>query len=94
MVRLRRDVIVGALVWLIGAGAVGVPALGREVKLAIHPAGMGAESDAPSLLPKPDVLIDGDAVPLYEKAAKAMPQQSRDKQIRQWLDLPATQLPM
>jgi len=94
MTRLRRDVLVGALVWLIGAGAVGMPALGREVKLAIHPAAMGAEGDALSLLPKPDVLIEGDAVPWYEKAAKAMPQQSRDKQIREWLALPVAQLPI
>ena len=94
MARLRRDVIVAGLVWLVGAGMIGVPALGREVPLAIHPAAMGAESDALSLLPKPGVLIDGDAVPWYEKAAKAMPKQSRDKQIRQWLDLPVAQLPM
>ena len=94
MRRLKRDAIVVGLVWLVGAGAIGMPAFGREVPLAIHPAAMGAESDALSLLPKPDALIDGDAVPLYEKAAKAMPKQSRDKQIRQWLDLPATQLPM
>ncbi|MBN2132125.1 MAG: hypothetical protein JW741_21670, partial [Sedimentisphaerales bacterium] len=91
---LRRDAIVGGLVWLVGAGAFGVAALGREVPLAIHPAALGAENDVLSLLPKADALIDGDAVSWYEKAAQAMPKESRDKQIRQWLDLPVVQLPM
>jgi len=94
VVRSRRDAIVGGLVWLVGAGVVGVPAFGREVKLAIHPAPLQAEADAFSLLPKPEALVEGDAVPLYEKAAKAMPEQSRDKQIRQWLDMPVEQLPV
>jgi len=94
MASLRRDVIVGGLVWLVGAGAVAVPGLGREVPLAIHPAAMGADSGVFSLLPEAEVLIEGDAVPWYGKAVNAMPKASRDKQIRQWLDLSVTQLPM
>jgi len=94
MTRLRRDAVVGGLVWLVGVGAVGVPVFGREVKLVIHSAPLQAEADALSLLPKPEALVEGNAVAWYEKAAEAMPQQSRDEQIRQWLDLPPGQLPM
>lgn len=39
-------------------------------------------------------MIDGDAVPLYEKAAQALPDKASDDQIRKWLDMPIEQLPL
>ncbi len=39
-------------------------------------------------------MIDGDAVPLYEKAIKALPDKAGDDQIRKWVDMPIDQMPL
>ncbi len=63
-------------------------------ELAVYPAKAPELAEIYSLLPKPDKQTDADAVPLYEKAIQAMPRgRTQDKQIREWLKLPAEQLP-
>jgi hypothetical protein len=63
-------------------------------ELAVYPAKAPEPAQKYQLLPKADKQTDADAVPLYEKAIQAMPRgRTQDKQIREWLKLPAEQLP-
>ena len=64
------------------------------LELAVYPAKAPEPAEKYSLLPKSDKQTDTDAVPLYEKAIQAMPRgRTQEKQIREWLKLPAEQLP-
>jgi hypothetical protein len=74
--------------------AVCGPAIGKDVKLVIRPQKAPAELGKWSLLPSEQSLIDGDAVPLYEKAVKALPSKTDDDLIRIWLDVPLRLLPV
>ncbi|MEN6574892.1 MAG: hypothetical protein ABFD90_01020 [Phycisphaerales bacterium] len=90
-----RMIMAGAVsVCLFGSGVLCLPAAGRDVKLVLHPQKAPAEVGEFSLLPPESAMIDGDAVPLYEKAAKALPDKAEDDQIRNWLDVPIDQLPL
>ncbi len=93
MVHFQESRAVGVVVWAVVLSLVGQTALGREVKLVICPQKTPAEPGKYSLLPPPASLIDGDAVPLYEKAVKVLPDKTKDDQIYQWLKMPADQLP-
>ena len=94
MARLCKVLTAVASLWLFGSGVL-CPAQPRlEVKLAIRPQKAPAELGKFSLLPPEKSLIDGDAVPLYEKAAKALPDKAGDKQILAWLEMPIDQLPV
>jgi len=93
MVRLRENLLVGAVTWIVFSNLVCGPALGRDVKLVIRPQRISAEADKYSLLPPPTSLTEGDAVPLYQKAVKALPGRKNDEQIQQWLKMPIEQLP-
>ncbi len=93
MARLREGMTVGAVVWVVVLGLVWGSALGREVKLTICPQKMSAEAGTYSLLPPPASLTDGDAVPLYDKAIKALPGKAVDDQVGQWLKIPFEQSP-
>lgn len=75
-----------------------VPAEARRsvkgpVRLTIYPAKADESEKKYQLMVKPEDQIDGDAVPLYEKAAKLIPKDFNQDQIRGWLDLPVEQLP-
>ena len=63
------------------------------VRLTIYPAKSGELEKKYQLIVNPEDQIDADAVPLYEKAAKLIPKDFNQKQIRGWLDLPVEQLP-
>ncbi len=93
MVCVRETRIVGVVAWAVVLSLICQSALGRETKLTIYPQKMSAEVGKYSLLPPPASLTDGDAVPLYEKAVKALPDKTKDDQIRQWLKMPIEQLP-
>jgi hypothetical protein len=93
MARLREGMTVGAVVWVVVLGQVGGSAVGREVKLTICPQKMSAEASTYSLLPPPPSLTDGDAVPLYDKAIKALPGKAIDDQVGRWLKTPIDQSP-
>ncbi len=94
MVRTHGNLVAGILVGLIGWGALCLPALGREAKLAIQPQKAPGEPGKYSLLPPQASLIEGDAVALYEQAMEGLPNDADTDQIRQWLDLPVGQLPL
>jgi hypothetical protein len=76
-----------------------VPANARRfasgpLELAVYPAKVTELAEKYYLLSKADKQTDADAVPLYEKAIQAMPRgRTQEKQIREWLKLPAEQLP-
>lgn len=72
---------------------VAVVAHSQTVELTLHPSKVDESTQAYWLCVKPDKLIDGDAVPLYEKAIQLMPKKSQFKQIREWLSLPIEQFP-
>jgi len=87
MAPLGKSLIIG-----ISVGLLSLSVLGREVKLTIHPQKVSAEAGKYSLLPPPASLRDGDAVPLYGKAAKALPDEKSDDQVQQYLKMPLDQL--
>jgi len=72
MVCLHKSVLVGAAMGMVVLSLICQTALGRDpVKLAIRPQKATAEAGKYPLLPPPASLIDGDAVPWYEKAVTA-----------------------
>jgi len=75
-----------------------VPAAARRsakgpVKLTIYPAKTGEAEQKYQLIVKAEDQIDGDAVPLYEKAGKLIPKNFNEEQIRGWVKLPIEQFP-
>lgn len=94
MCRLRKVLTVAVSVWFFGSGVLCLPAAGREVKLAICPRQMPVEPAKWLLLPPEGLLTDGDAVPLYDKALKALPGKDGDDKINEWLNTPVDQLPV
>jgi hypothetical protein len=63
------------------------------VKLTIYPAKAGELEKKYLLMVKTEDQIDGDAVPLYEKAIKSIPKDFNQDQISAWLKLPIGQFP-
>lgn len=63
-------------------------ALGRGATLRIWPQKMSAEAGKYVLLPPAASLTDGDAVPLYRKAAQMLPDKRSDEQVQQYLKMP------
>ena len=63
------------------------------VKLTIYPAKAGELEKKYLLMVKAEDQIDGDAVPLYEKAIKSIPNDFNQDQISAWLKLPIGQFP-
>jgi len=63
------------------------------VELTIYPAKAGELEKKYQLMVKTEDQIDADAVPLYEKAVKSIPNDFNQEQIREWLKLPAEQFP-
>ena len=94
MARLRKVLPVVVSVWFLGSGVLCLAQPRLEVKLVLRPQKVPAELGKFSLLPPEESLNDGDAVPLYEKAAKALPDKAGDKQILKWLEMPIDQLPV
>jgi hypothetical protein len=94
MGRLGYTMAAATLVGLIGLSLAGVPAFGREVKLTVRPQKVSAEAGKYVLLLPAASLTDGDAMPLYEKAVKALPGKAMNDQVRRWLEMPIEQLPI
>ena len=95
MVRIREGLTVGAVTWVVLLSLVCQPALGRDVKLVIHPQKVSAEVGKYSLLPPQASLTDGDAPSLYENAVKALPADDTEwNDIYEWLAMPLDQLPL
>jgi len=94
MARSRSTLAAVTLVLVVGLGLAGVPAFGRDAKLAIRPQKMAVEVGKYALLPSAASLTEGDAVPLYEKAVKALPTKALDDRIQKWLKMPTEQLPL
>lgn len=91
----KKHVNVGAAFLVLAVGLSNLPAREQEIKLVIHPAEVTSEAGKYALLPKPESLRDGDAVPLYKKAIAALPADDADlHEITQWLSTPLDQLPV
>ncbi|MGE5294824.1 MAG: hypothetical protein ACM3VT_08335, partial [Solirubrobacterales bacterium] len=84
----------GLAAGLIGLWVLGVAGTGRAGTLVLSPQKLPAEPGKWTLLPPESAMIDGDAVPLYEKAIQALPDKAGDEQIRKWLDMPIDQMPL
>lgn len=80
-------------VCFIGLFLIAVDLYGRTIEVALYPAKIAETAQKYQLLPVADKQIDADAVPLYEKAVKSIPADFNQKQITEWLKLPAEQLP-
>jgi len=63
------------------------------VRLTIYPVKAGELEKKYQLIVKTEEQIDGDAVPLYEKAVKLIPKDFNQEQIAEWLKLPVEQFP-
>ncbi len=94
MERLRKVRTAAGVAWLVVLSLVGQTALGRDVKLAVRPQKAAAEVGKYALFPPVASLTEGDAVPLYEKAVKALPGKALGDQVEKWLRLPIDQLPL
>ncbi len=75
-----------------------VPTIARRspsepVELTLYPAKAPELAERHRLLPKTYGQTDADAVPLYEEAARTLPENLDMNQIRQWLDTPLDKLP-
>jgi hypothetical protein len=81
-------------VGLIVVCVLGVSGVGRAGTLALSPQKIPAEPGKWTLLPPESAMIDGDALPLYEKAIQALPDKAGDEQIRKWLDMPIDRMPL
>ena len=64
-----------------------------SVELTIYPAKAGELEKKYQLMVNPEDQIEGDAVPLYEKAVKLIPKDFNQEQIMEWLKLPVEQFP-
>jgi hypothetical protein len=94
MKRLNGHLIVGVSICLLCVGVSRLPARPLGGKLVVHPAEVTSEAGKYALLPKPESLRDGDAVPLYNQAIAALPSAPSVKQMGQWLNLPTEQFPL
>jgi hypothetical protein len=103
MMRLRGSLTAAAATCVVFSSLVCRPALGREgnsvirpqvVKLVVCPQKVSAEAGKYALLPPEASLTDGDAVPLYNKASKALMADADWARIDKWLALPLEQLPL
>jgi hypothetical protein len=81
------------LVYIVILFLITIDVYGRSIEVAISPSKIGESPQKYQLLPGADKQIDEDAVPLYEKAVKSIPADFNQKQISEWLKLPAEQLP-
>jgi hypothetical protein len=93
MARWGSTLVAAASLWLIALSPAGEPVFGREVKLVVRPQKMSAEVGKYALLPPAASLTEGDAVPLYEKAAKALPDKKSEDLVRQYLKMRIDQMP-
>jgi hypothetical protein len=84
----------GLAVGLIVLCVLGISGVGRAGTLVLSPQRVPAEPGKWTLLQPESAMIDGDAVPLYQKAIQALPDKAGDEQIRKWLDMPIDQMPL
>jgi hypothetical protein len=94
MVRWREVQAIGIVVGVIVLSSFCRSALGQDVKLTIYPQKMSTEVGRNSLLPPASSLTEGDAVPLYHKAAQALMADKDWARIDKWLALPPDELPL
>jgi hypothetical protein len=102
MVGAREHWAAGIAAWAVVLGLVCESALAREgrspipprdVKLMIRPQKISAEAGKYALLPPLSSLTEGDAVPWYEKAVKALPNKESYAQVQQYWKTPIDKLP-
>jgi len=93
MVRVRESLMVGVAAWTLFVGVICQSALGRDVKLTIYPQKVSADAGKYLLLPPPASLTDADALPLYDKAIKALPSKATDNQVQRYLKMSINELP-
>ena len=65
----------------------------KTIELKLYPA-VAADPNKYPLLPKYEEQNDLDAAPLYKKAIQALPVDSKNNQISQWLKSPLNELPL
>jgi len=93
MVRAHEIRSLGVGAWVVVLSLITQTAPGREVKLVICPQKVSAEAGEYTLLPPQVALTDADAVPLYDKAIKALPGKASDNQVQQYLKMEIDKLP-
>lgn len=71
-----------------------ISGFGRASTLVLSPQKISAEPGKWTLLPPESAMVDGDAVPLYEKAIQALPDKTNDVQMQECLKTPIDQLPI
>ena len=85
----------GVIIWALVLGLLCQTAPGRDVKLVVRPQKVATEVGKYALLPLAASLVDGDAVPWYDKALKALPAgKAGDDQVQQYLKMPIDKLPV
>lgn len=84
----------GLAAGLIGLCVLSISGFARAGTLTLSPQKAPAEPGKWTLLPPESAMIDGDAVPLYEKAIQALPDEAGDEQISKWLAMPIDQMPL
>ncbi len=91
---MKRRFLCLIILWLAVAPAQAKRFASGPLELEVHPSKAPESAEEYSLLPTADKQTDADAVPLYEKAIQAKPGgRERERQIREWLELPPEQLP-
>ncbi len=88
-----KNISVFAIILLLVSSTYARRSAEGPVRLTIYPAKAGELEKKYHLVVKTEDQIDGDAVPLYEKAAKLIPKDFNQEQIAEWLKLPAEQFP-
>ena len=66
---------------------------GRTVEMTLQPAKAPKRVQKNLLLPKAEEQTDADAMPLYERAVRLLPEDSQMDQISQWLKTSPSKLP-
>jgi len=98
---MKRSFICLIILFLAGSAVDGRSQQGRGrgkkplmAELTIHPAKDSKAGQKYQLLVKADEQSEDDAVGLYEKAAKSLPENIDSKQLKQWSDTPPDKLPI
>ena len=91
--RFFKNISVFAIILLLVSSMYARRSAEGPVRLTIYPAKAGELEKKYHLVVKTEDQIDGDAVPLYEKAVKLIPKDFNQEQIAEWLKLPAEQFP-
>lgn len=97
---MKRGFVCLIILFLAGSGVEGRSQQGKSrgkkhlmAELTVHPVKDSKAGQKYQLLVKADEQSEADAMGLYEKAAKSLPENINSKQLKQWSDTPSDKLP-